>query len=170
MLEQAITLAKAGDKMGARVHLLQIVAQDSDNEYAWGWLAYCAATNQERHQALTQVVRINPSNEPAHRALAKLNEKMRAAAQRSEQKRQLGEPTSTVSASVTAGRLRGFWQTASRLRRGSIAVLSLVVVSVLFICLLELAGNHLLAPNATPGPDLTRVEEFYRVDYHYPPD
>ena len=50
MLEQAITLARSGDKGAARDLLYQVVAQEPDNEHAWGWLATCpspASSNPE---------------------------------------------------------------------------------------------------------------------------
>jgi hypothetical protein len=72
MLEKAVALAKEGDKDGARKLLRQIVAEDPHSEHAWGWLSYCAATNEEKIAALRRVVEINPDNELAGRALDRL--------------------------------------------------------------------------------------------------
>jgi len=71
-LKQAVEMARAGDKAGACFLLRQIVATDSNNENAWGWLAFCAETKLERRQALERVLEINPENRGARGELEKL--------------------------------------------------------------------------------------------------
>ena len=71
-LNQAITLAKAGDKAAARRLLRRFVAEHPQNEAAWGWLAYCAETKTERRQALERVLEINPANRRARDTLKKM--------------------------------------------------------------------------------------------------
>jgi type II secretory pathway pseudopilin PulG len=74
MLEQAISLARSGEKEEARELLERIVETDRDNELAWQWLALCAASRDDRIRALEQVVAINPTNTKARRVLAQMQE------------------------------------------------------------------------------------------------
>jgi hypothetical protein len=71
-LQQAITLAQAGQREEARRLLQQIVNYDPTTVAAWLWLATVAATEAERIYALQQVLNLDPSNEKARVALAKL--------------------------------------------------------------------------------------------------
>ena len=71
-LEQAVALAKSGDKAGAINLLRRIVANDPHNARAWGWLATCASTVDERRQALERVLEIDPENVGAQCALVML--------------------------------------------------------------------------------------------------
>jgi hypothetical protein len=61
-LEQAIELARSGDRAAARELLGQIIKQDPDNEAVWGWLAHCVTTKEEKIYCLKRVVQLNPAN------------------------------------------------------------------------------------------------------------
>jgi hypothetical protein len=73
-LEDAITLARAGEKAEASFLLEQVVELVPENELAWRWLAWCATSKEERIHALQQVLAINPSNKKARRLLADMQE------------------------------------------------------------------------------------------------
>ena len=73
-LEQAISLARSGEKEQARELLQRIIETERDNELAWRWLAVCAASRADRIHALEQVVAINPTNSQARRVLAQMQE------------------------------------------------------------------------------------------------
>lgn len=74
MLEQAIILARTGDRDGARSLLRQYVANEPGSERAWGWLAFCAETMSEQRKALERVLEIEPEREAVRRALEKLGD------------------------------------------------------------------------------------------------
>jgi hypothetical protein len=162
MLEQAIALAKSGDKDGARTLLRQIVAQDPSSEHAWGWLAYCAENETERHQALEQVVAINPDNKAARRALGKLDEQTPAKprpapepAPVAAESEALVEPAATAS---SRDRLRQFWHGASTAVRAGIAGVAVLVVAACCCFPLTAAGGLLLGDSgATPTKDAGRL-------------
>lgn len=68
-LQQAIALYQDGKPSEARALLVQLVRQEPDNEKAWLWLAACTDLSGEKRHCLEQVVRINPGNAEARRAL-----------------------------------------------------------------------------------------------------
>lgn len=71
-LQQAIALAQSGQREEARRLLQQIVSYDPTVVAAWLWLATVAATPSERIYALQQVLNLDPTNEKARAALARL--------------------------------------------------------------------------------------------------
>lgn len=71
-LQQAIALAQSGQREEARQLLQQIVSFDPTVVAAWLWLATVAATQTERIYALQQVLNLDPNNEKARIALARL--------------------------------------------------------------------------------------------------
>lgn len=71
-LQQAIEAAQAGQQAESHALLLQIVRENPDNERAWLWLAGLVPTSEQRLDCLKQVLRINPSNQQAARAMAEL--------------------------------------------------------------------------------------------------
>jgi hypothetical protein len=71
-LQQAIALAQSGQRDEARALLQQIVTYDPTIVAAWLWLATVAATEAERIYALQQVLNLDPKNEKARVALARL--------------------------------------------------------------------------------------------------
>ncbi|NIN69934.1 MAG: hypothetical protein GTO63_35675 [Anaerolineae bacterium] len=71
-LAVAIAAIRAGDKDIGRQLILEVLAEDPDNEAAWSWACDVAETTEERIHCLRQIVSINPSNEAARSYLARL--------------------------------------------------------------------------------------------------
>lgn len=69
MLVEAIGLAREGRTTEARWLLLEVLRRDRNNEAAWLWLADCAETPEERHQALETCLRRCPGSARARAAL-----------------------------------------------------------------------------------------------------
>ena len=67
-LEQAIQLAKRGQKSRAGDMLRDVVAREPNNQAAWLWLSAIAATRPEAEAALTQAKKINPEHHAMNRA------------------------------------------------------------------------------------------------------
>lgn len=67
-LEQAIQLAKQGQRPAACDMLRQIVAYQPVNQAAWLWLSAVAAEKVEAEAALTQARKINPTHQAIPRA------------------------------------------------------------------------------------------------------
>jgi dipeptidyl aminopeptidase/acylaminoacyl peptidase len=72
LLRTAIQAAQGGNKAIARHILEQVIDQDPNNELAWIWMASVAETLDERRNCLQKVLAINPKNERAKQALAKV--------------------------------------------------------------------------------------------------
>ncbi len=73
LLQLAIKAAKDGQKEGARVMFRQIHSRDKRNETAIMWLAKIATSEKERISWLTKALELNPTNDAAKKALAKMN-------------------------------------------------------------------------------------------------
>lgn len=73
LLRMGIETAKQGNKQGARVLLQQVIQEDKRNDRAWMWMAYVENDPVQRRRYLENAVRINPSNDSAKKALAKMN-------------------------------------------------------------------------------------------------
>ncbi len=73
VLQEGIGAAKAGDRETARALLLQVVAEEEENEQAWLWLSGVMETWEERRICLENVLTLNPDNEVAQKGLARLN-------------------------------------------------------------------------------------------------
>ena len=69
LLEQAITLSKAGKQQEACELLVQVIATDVHNEMAWLWYARSLLTNAERTRALQECLHHNPRCEAARKGL-----------------------------------------------------------------------------------------------------
>ena len=61
-LQQAIALAKSGDKAGARQLLESILQHEPNNETAWIWMTDVVESDYERRICLEKVLSINPGN------------------------------------------------------------------------------------------------------------
>ena len=72
LLRQAIELAKSNKRTEARQIILKVVGQDEENARAWMLLAQVTTDLNERRNALMQVVNLEPFNNKAQEALAKL--------------------------------------------------------------------------------------------------
>lgn len=74
-LKQAISTYKSGEKQKAQKLLARLVQADPNNEEAWFWLAACIENPEQRQYCLKRVLKINPKNLQAKRALKKSEER-----------------------------------------------------------------------------------------------
>lgn len=72
-LQDGIQAARSGSRATARRLLEEVIAEDSNNELAWMWLASVVTTLSERRSCLEKALQINPNNERAREALNKLS-------------------------------------------------------------------------------------------------
>jgi len=72
LLQQGITMYKAGRMNEARKIFITLVKQSPDNERAWGWMYDVSNVDKERIYCLRQMLRINPKNEKAKHLLNQL--------------------------------------------------------------------------------------------------
>jgi predicted secreted Zn-dependent protease len=135
-LARAIELAKAGQKAQARNVLIYILNQDSRNITAWKWFASVAQSETEARQALANILRLNPNDVWARRALGTLD--ARRAGRRTPQAR---------SARARPRRLRGV---APALGVGlAIVVVGLCAVGIA----LAVAGTGFVPPVLQGAPE-----------------
>lgn len=73
LMRQAIEAAREGKKAEAKNLFQQVVDRDDKNEKAWMWLASVVETDEERRVCLSNALFINPNNERAQAAMAKLD-------------------------------------------------------------------------------------------------
>ncbi len=73
LMRQGIEAAREGNKADAKVFFQQVVDLDDKNEKAWMWLASVVETDEERRVCLSNALFINPNNERAQNAMAKLD-------------------------------------------------------------------------------------------------
>ncbi len=73
LMRQAIEAAREGKKAEAKALFQQVVDRDDKNEKAWMWLASVVETDEERRVCLSNALFINPNNERAQAAMAKLD-------------------------------------------------------------------------------------------------
>ncbi|NTV37477.1 MAG: hypothetical protein HGA53_11045 [Anaerolineaceae bacterium] len=71
-LNQAIGLFKQGNKEEAGKSLTDLLQREPENESAWLWLAACSTKPEDRRFCLEKSLEINPGNEKARIALAKI--------------------------------------------------------------------------------------------------
>lgn len=71
-INEAITLIRAGNKLAGAKILQTILQQDRNNERAWLWMSACTEKPEDKKRCLETVLGINPDNESAKKALAKL--------------------------------------------------------------------------------------------------
>ncbi|MEP6985479.1 MAG: hypothetical protein ABI970_07770 [Chloroflexota bacterium] len=73
LMRQGIEAAREGKKAEAKGFFQQVVDLDDKNEKAWMWLASVVETDEERRVCLSNALFINPNNERAQTAMAKLD-------------------------------------------------------------------------------------------------
>jgi len=71
-LQEAITLAQAGQRTEARRLLDEIVEVDPAQELAWMWLATVSSDREERVQFLERALALNPNNPTTQQAYTRL--------------------------------------------------------------------------------------------------
>lgn len=72
MINQAIKLIKAGEIDRAKNILNSILKKDPKNERAWLWISKCFVGVEKKKFCLERVLKINPHNPTARKALARL--------------------------------------------------------------------------------------------------
>ena len=72
LYQMAVEAAKNNQKQPARMMFQQILQQDKQDTRAMLWLAKIAATPQERAKWLRRVLKLDPKNKTARKALSKL--------------------------------------------------------------------------------------------------
>lgn len=72
LLDEAIQAIKAGNKAKGRRLLREFTTRQPDNEAAWLWLASAEEAEADKRRCLEQVLQLNPKNEVAREALARL--------------------------------------------------------------------------------------------------
>ena len=73
LMRQGIEAAREGKKSEAKTFFQQVVDLDDKNEKAWMWLASVVDSDEERRVCLSNALFINPNNERAQSAMAKLD-------------------------------------------------------------------------------------------------
>lgn len=73
LIQQAVELARAGQREEAASLLRHVVQADPNNVVAWLWLASVASNQPEYVGALNAVLRIDPNHERARRLLVEFN-------------------------------------------------------------------------------------------------
>ena len=61
-LNQAIRLSQTGEKKKARTILMQLIQENSANEYAWLWLIDVCDSDRERKAVLSRGLKLNPKS------------------------------------------------------------------------------------------------------------
>jgi len=72
MLEQAIAQIKAGEIEKAKPLLIDWLKQKPNDENAWLWMTKCVTDTQQQRYCFEKVLKINPQNQYAIRALRHL--------------------------------------------------------------------------------------------------
>ncbi len=78
LLREGIAAAKIGDGPRAQELLMQVVADDEQNEQAWLWLSGVVEGDEDRQVCLENVLSINPDNSLAKAGLAHLHSRRAA--------------------------------------------------------------------------------------------
>jgi hypothetical protein len=71
-LREAVRLIKAGERDAGGKILQSVLQRDINNERAWLWMSACVTLTEEKRECLERVIHINPNNDQAIKALAKL--------------------------------------------------------------------------------------------------
>jgi thioredoxin-like negative regulator of GroEL len=74
LLQRGIRTAREGNLAGARRMFEAVLAVNKREERAWLWLASLADTKDEKRGYLETVLKLNPKNDVAHRALAAMED------------------------------------------------------------------------------------------------
>ena len=74
-----VQAAKNGQRQPAKMMFQQVLQQDQRETRAMMWMAKLAETPEERAQWLERVLKVNPKNETARKALGKLETRDEAA-------------------------------------------------------------------------------------------
>lgn len=97
LLQQAISAAKAGDKVRARPLLIEITELEPENEAAWMWRASVSLTPKDAAWCLNKVLAINPDNKQARDWIEKIRSMQQAAAPPAPVTRPLTAPAGYVA-------------------------------------------------------------------------
>lgn len=92
LLRTGIQAARDGNKTKARRIFERVLKMDDSNELAWLWMASVVSTLEERRVCLENVLDINPNNERAVKALARLKARQIGQARTRKKPKQPPEP------------------------------------------------------------------------------
>jgi hypothetical protein len=73
-LNKAIALIRVGNTNAARPILAELLKQDPEHEQAWLWISKCFQEPERKKYCFERVLKINPSNPVASKALAALRQ------------------------------------------------------------------------------------------------
>jgi outer membrane protein assembly factor BamB len=73
-LQRAITAIRAGDTATGRELLTELLRENPQHEDAWMWMTAVVQTHERRLYCLERVLKINPNNETARRAVSRLRQ------------------------------------------------------------------------------------------------
>jgi Tfp pilus assembly protein PilF len=71
-VREAVQHIKAGNKAEGKKILIEVLTEDERNEAAWLWMSATVETSDLRRECLEEVLKINPNNQSAIKALAHL--------------------------------------------------------------------------------------------------
>ncbi|GJM42758.1 MAG: hypothetical protein DHS20C20_30400 [Ardenticatenaceae bacterium] len=74
-LEKAVAYIKSGDKQAGKAVLLRILKTDPANSRAWMYMSAVVNKPEMKRKCLEEAIELQPNNEMARNALAKLNQK-----------------------------------------------------------------------------------------------
>lgn len=138
-LQEAITLAQAGQRSEARALLHQIVEADAEQELAWLWLATVSGKRDERIAYLERALALNPDNLTSRQAYAQLTGQ--------EYVPPAGEPLADAG---------GRWDSLTRDRSFSLTnIIILMLVAAAGVAAIVIALNWRDDSNDAPLPTLT---------------
>lgn len=72
-VHEAVQYIKAGNKAEGKKILIEVLTEDERNEAAWLWMSTTVETSDLRRECLEEVLKINPDNKSAQKALARLS-------------------------------------------------------------------------------------------------
>jgi hypothetical protein len=149
LLQQGITVYKAGKRDEARRIFIAVVKQSPDSEENWKWMINVCNTDKERIHCLKQMLRINPKNERARHSLNQL----------------LAPPFTSDGPHVSIPSTTGMnaWRRSAGINNAQLFVLMGLGVTVLFIfgfAMLFMFGEknytvHAASPTSSPAPLVT---------------
>ncbi len=147
LLHKGIQAARSGNRAMARRLLQQATAKDPNNELAWIWLATVAETTAQRRHCLERVLELNPANERAKEALARLRRVPRSAP--------AAAPTAATPPAPAPSAAPQLPLRPTERRRGRISPLLFGAVAFLALLLIGVGGVLLMgelqaSPTATP--------------------
>jgi hypothetical protein len=138
-LQEAITLAQAGQRIEARHLLEEVVAAEPGLELAWMWLATVSTNREERIEYLERALALNSENPTTQQAYEQLT----------------GQPYSPPAAAAPAVRA-GWWASLTQDAPLSLThYIVLLMVAALGVVIVLVVINRRNDDESTPAPTFT---------------